>query len=102
MNKITIKQIKQMIYENVSGIVNQEYITKQSGTNLWFIRVLKASPEESAIELKELGFKIIAVNLKTGMILANYEGVNQTTYVDKCHHFEMQANGHMKMVKGLA
>lgn len=77
MTQQTIKQIKNMINSNVDGITN---IEKQSGTNVWFIVAKQASPEIAAVELKAIGFKILAVNLKTSMIVAEYDRVNNIHY----------------------
>jgi hypothetical protein len=63
----TIQQTKEMVTKQISGI---NYIEKQSGTNVWTIQSKNASPEITAVELKELGFKIVAVNLKNSVIIA--------------------------------
>lgn len=63
----TIQQTKEMVKNQISGI---NYIEKQSGTNVWVIQSKNASPEITAVELKEMGFKIVAVNLKNSVIIA--------------------------------
>ena len=64
MNK---KQTIEMVTKQISGI---NHIEKQSGTNVWFIQSKYASPEITAVELKEMGFKVVAVNLKNSVIIA--------------------------------
>ena len=65
--KQTIKQTIEMVKNQISGI---NHIEKQSGTNVWTIQSKNASPEITAVELKEMGFKIVAVNLKNSVIVA--------------------------------
>ena len=76
MNK-TINQIKQYVFENVIGVT---FVDKQKGTNNWFIVVTGISIEEAAIELRELGFKIVAINLKNKTIFAEFKGLGSTYY----------------------
>ena len=66
MNK---KQTIEMVTKQISGI---NHIEKQSGTNVWTIVSKNASPEITAVELKEMGFKIVAVNLKNSVIIAEF------------------------------
>lgn len=64
----TINQTIEQVKEKISGI---NHISKQSGTNVWFIQSKQASPEITAVELKEMfGFKVVAVNLQNSMIIA--------------------------------
>lgn len=63
----TINQTIEQVKAKIQGI---NHIAKQSGTNVWTIVSKNASPEITAVELKEMGFKIIAVNLQNSVIIA--------------------------------
>lgn len=66
--KQTIKKTIEQVKAKISGI---NHIEKQSGTNVWFIQAKFVSPEEAALELRdEFGFKVIAVNQKNSVIIA--------------------------------
>jgi hypothetical protein len=63
----TIKQTIEQVKAKIQGINHME---KQQGTNVWTVQSKNASAEETAIELKQFGFKIVAVNLKNSVIIA--------------------------------